>query len=40
MEEDNLKMCEEMTGIKVIACVKDGDEELEIDIETLERTFS
>ncbi len=31
MHEDNKKMCEYMTGVKVIACVKDGDEELDID---------
>lgn len=30
MHEDNLKMCEYITGVKVIACVKDGDEELDI----------
>lgn len=32
MEEDNLRMCELMTGLKVLACVKDGDTELNIDI--------
>ncbi len=31
MHEDNKKMCEYMTGVKVIACVKDEDEELDID---------
>lgn len=31
MEEDNLVMCEYMTGLKVLACVKPGDTELEID---------
>lgn len=35
MEEDNLNMCEYMTGIPVIACVKDGDTELDIDVEVL-----
>lgn len=35
MEEDNLRMCEEMTGIKVLACVKDGDTQLEIEAEKL-----
>lgn len=35
MEEDNLKMCGEMTGVQVLACVKDGDTELDIDIEKL-----
>lgn len=35
MEEDNLRMCEYMTGLKVIACVRDGDESLDIDAELL-----
>lgn len=39
MEEDNLKMCEAMTGIPVIACVKDGDKELEISIDELDKLF-
>ena len=35
MEEDNLRMCEYATGLKVIACVRDGDESLDIDAELL-----
>lgn len=35
MHEDNLRMCEYMTGVKVIACVKDGDEELDISEEQI-----
>lgn len=35
MEEDNLKMCEAMTGLKVIACVGDGDTELDMDADSL-----
>ncbi|MDO4486582.1 MAG: dethiobiotin synthase [Bacillota bacterium] len=35
MEEDNLRMCEFLTGEKVIACVEDGDEELDIDADVL-----
>ena len=31
MEEDNLKMCETMTGLKVLACVQDGDTDLNMD---------
>lgn len=31
MEEDNRRMCEAMTGLPVIACVKEGDTELEIE---------
>ncbi len=35
MEEDNRKMCEYITGLKVLACVKDGDRELDVDAEIL-----
>ncbi len=35
MEEDNLKMCEYMTGLKVIACVEDGAAGLDMDGDTL-----
>lgn len=35
MEEDNLRMCEHRTGLKVLACVQDGDTELAMDPETL-----
>lgn len=35
MEEDNLRMCEELTGLKVLACVKDGDTELDMGIDDL-----
>lgn len=34
-EEDNIRMCEYMTGLKTLACVKDGDRDLEIDADTL-----
>ncbi|MEG0830210.1 MAG: dethiobiotin synthase [Anaerovoracaceae bacterium] len=39
LHEDNLKMCEEMTGIKVLACVKDGDTELDISFDLLESLY-
>lgn len=35
MEEDNLKMCEYMTGVKVIGCVKDSDTDINIDADIL-----
>ena len=35
MEEDNLRMCEYMTGIEVVACVEDDSEDLDIDVERL-----
>ena len=35
MEEDNIKMCEELTGIPVIAKVSDGSTDLDIDVNLL-----
>lgn len=35
MEEDNKKMCEYMTGLPVLACVQDGDSQLDIDMDVL-----
>ncbi len=35
MEEDNLQMCEYLTGVKVLACVKKGSSDLEMDPELL-----
>lgn len=35
LEEDNKIMCEHMTGLKVIACVKNGDTSLDIDLTVL-----
>ena len=35
IEEDNLKMCEYITGVKVLARVGDGDTKLDMDIGTL-----
>lgn len=35
MEEDNMKMCEYKTGLKVLACISDGDTELNMDPEEL-----
>lgn len=39
MHEDNLKMCEYLTGAKVVACVKDGDTDLKISTETLKSLY-
>lgn len=39
MELDNLQMCETLTGIKVIACVGEGDSELQIDEDALLSLF-
>ena len=35
MEEDNIFMCEYMTGLPTLAKVEDGAEELDIDIDVL-----
>lgn len=35
MEEDNRRMCESMTGLKALACVKEGDTELDMDVQEL-----
>jgi len=35
MEEDNRFMCEAMTGVKVLACVRRGDTELAMDADAL-----
>ncbi|MDO4478090.1 MAG: dethiobiotin synthase [Lachnospiraceae bacterium] len=39
MQEDNLKMCEALTGVKVIARVAPGDDTLAIDTETLLKLY-
>ena len=39
MHQDNRSMCEYMTGLKVLACVKNGDTDLDILLETLESLF-
>ena len=39
LHEDNLAMCEYRTGLKVLACVKDGDTELDISPELLESLY-
>ena len=40
MQQDNLKMCEYMTGLKVLAVVSAGDKNLDIDVETLKGLYS
>jgi dethiobiotin synthetase len=35
IHEDNLKMCEYMTGLKVLACVKEGDRDIDISFDDL-----
>lgn len=35
MEEDNVTMCEYMSGIKVLTCVKDGDNEIDLSTNIL-----
>ena len=40
LHEDNLKMCEFVTGVKVVACVKDGDTDLDISAEQLKSLYA
>lgn len=39
LHEDNIKMCEHMSGLKVLACVKKGDKDLDIDIDKLREIY-
>ena len=39
LHEDNKLMCEYMTGLKVVACVNDGDTEIDIPFEALDRLY-
>lgn len=39
MEEDNRRMVEALTGVRVIAVVGKGDTELDIDVETLQSLY-
>ena len=39
MEEDNLYMCEKMTGLPVLACVQDGDTDIGIDDDILKGLY-
>ncbi|MCD8077263.1 MAG: dethiobiotin synthase [Lachnospiraceae bacterium] len=39
LHEDNRFMCETLTGLKVVACVRDGDTELDISPEDLEALY-
>lgn len=40
LHEDNRYMCERLTGVKVVACVKDGDSDLDISIDALKKLFT
>ena len=39
MQEDNRKMCEHLTGAKVVACVREGDTELDISPKALKSLY-
>lgn len=39
MQEDNRKMCEYLTGVKVIDCIRDGDTELHVSAEELKALY-
>lgn len=40
MEEDNRRMCSLVTGLPVLACIKPGDEELEMDADALASLYA
>lgn len=40
MQEDNLKMCETMTGIPVLAKIAKGDRDLDMDVELLKSLYA
>lgn len=39
LHEDNKKMCEYVTGAKVVACVQDGDSDLRISVDELKALY-
>lgn len=39
LHEDNRKMCEYVTGVKVAACIKDGDRDLELSGDCLKALY-
>lgn len=39
LQEDNIKMCQHMSGLEVLACVKKGDKDLDIDVEKLKEIY-
>ncbi|NBH73314.1 dethiobiotin synthase [Clostridiaceae bacterium] len=39
LHEDNRRMCEHLTGVKVVACVRDKDQELRIGLEQLQDLY-
>lgn len=40
MQDDNAAMIEALTGVKVIAYVKEGDTDLDIDVDVLKRLYA
>ena len=40
MKEDNIKMCEHITGVPVVACVQNGDTDIALTKEQLEALFA
>ncbi|MFW5630600.1 MAG: radical SAM protein [Acetivibrio ethanolgignens] len=39
MQQDNLKMCEYLTGVKVVACVQEGATNLDISVDLLKSLY-
>lgn len=40
MEEDNLRMCEELTGVPVLACCREGSRDLDMDAGALAALYA
>ena len=40
MEEDNIRMCEYYTGLPTLACIREGDTDLDLDAEKLAALYS
>ena len=39
MEEDNIRMCEYMTGLKVLGCIKDNEDTIDLSAEDIAKLF-
>ena len=40
LHEDNRRMCESMTGLKIVACVREGDTDLDMPFDLLESLYT
>lgn len=40
IEEDNIRMCEHLTGLKVLACVADNDADIKLEVDMVKEIFA